>query len=218
MKHYPTMSREPVFGQECYIFEKLDGSQIRVEWTPKKGFRKFGTRTRLIDESTEIYGEAVSLLKREEEKLTKFLTSLYITYFEKLAKQERKRLVLTIYGEFYGASSQFGTHVLEEPHIVSLFDVEVYRFGFISPSEFLETFHDYLNVPLFFGEYEITKELVSKIRAMEGEWSQLSEGVVCKYVDKTSGSVMMFKIKTQEWLDCLRVYVHGDTELYKRLV
>lgn len=218
MKSYPTMSRIPVFEQNCHIFEKLDGSLIRTEWTPKKGFRKFGTRTRLIDESFKIYGEAVTLLKREEEKVTPFLTSLYKTYFEKLAKQERKRLVLTIYGEFYGPKSQFGTHDPIEPHIISFFDVEVYRYGFISPSEFLETFQGYFNTPIHFGEFEFTSELLSKIKNMESQWTYLVEGVVCKYVDKKTGNVMMFKVKTKEWLQRLRCYTGDNDSLYEKLV
>lgn len=45
MKQYPTINywNKGYFGESCYAFEKLDGSNIRAEWSKKQGWHKFGT-------------------------------------------------------------------------------------------------------------------------------------------------------------------------------
>jgi hypothetical protein len=43
MKTYPSISRD-IVGQPIYAFDKLDGSNIRAEWSKKNGFHKFGSR------------------------------------------------------------------------------------------------------------------------------------------------------------------------------
>ena len=35
-------------NETFYVFDKLDGSNIRAEWNPKKGFYKFGSRSQLL--------------------------------------------------------------------------------------------------------------------------------------------------------------------------
>ena len=43
MKGYPSIPREVQHSLNVYAFDKLDGSQIRAEWTQKNGFFKFGS-------------------------------------------------------------------------------------------------------------------------------------------------------------------------------
>lgn len=50
MKSYPSISKNPLLNKEVYLFDKLDGSNIRAEWGSKQGFHKFGSLTKLIDE------------------------------------------------------------------------------------------------------------------------------------------------------------------------
>jgi hypothetical protein len=45
-----------------YVFDKLDGSNIRSEWNRKRGFDKYGTRARLLGVDDEIFGEAIPLI------------------------------------------------------------------------------------------------------------------------------------------------------------
>jgi len=40
MLEYPTIKKE-VINIPIYAFDKIDGSNIRVEWGPKNGFYKF---------------------------------------------------------------------------------------------------------------------------------------------------------------------------------
>jgi hypothetical protein len=63
MKQYPSIPKEIRHDLYCYLFSKLDGSNIRAEWNSKKGFYKFGTKHQLIDEKSMPFGQAIPLLK-----------------------------------------------------------------------------------------------------------------------------------------------------------
>jgi len=45
MKSYPSIPGKHTNGIPLTVFDKLDGSNIRAEWSKKRGFYKFGTRT-----------------------------------------------------------------------------------------------------------------------------------------------------------------------------
>ena len=62
MKAYPTIEYKINGKIPVYAFDKLDGSNIRAEWTIKNGFHKFGSRRRLLDPNEEPLGEAVKLI------------------------------------------------------------------------------------------------------------------------------------------------------------
>jgi hypothetical protein len=68
MKAYPSIPRSTgMTFQEipnAYVFDKLDGSQIRVEWSRKRGWYKFGTRTRLFDQTDGQFGRAIPIFQR----------------------------------------------------------------------------------------------------------------------------------------------------------
>jgi len=56
MKSYPSIPRRVNFKLKYIAFDKLDGSNIRAEWTKKNGFYKFVSRTQLLSEQqTSIY-------------------------------------------------------------------------------------------------------------------------------------------------------------------
>lgn len=64
MKTYPSIPRST--GQsfqeyDAYVFDKLDGSNLRFEWSRKKGWVKYGTRRRLFDTTDPVFGEAITL-------------------------------------------------------------------------------------------------------------------------------------------------------------
>ena len=48
-------------GRSCIAFSKYDGSNLRFEWTPKRGWYKFGTRTQLVNASHPVFGPAVPM-------------------------------------------------------------------------------------------------------------------------------------------------------------
>ena len=66
--HIMPSSKAP--RQECVAFEKLDGSNIRVKYTNKKGFNLFGSRTQMFDKGHPFLGDAVGIFfNKYEDKL-----------------------------------------------------------------------------------------------------------------------------------------------------
>ena len=50
MKHYPKIEyyNKGLYGRDIIGFDKLDGSNIRCEWSRKRGWYKFGTKSMKI--------------------------------------------------------------------------------------------------------------------------------------------------------------------------
>ena len=67
MKPYPSISTKIRPDVPVYVFDKLDGSQIRAEWTPKSGFGNFGSRKRALESSHPWLGEAIALVRDKYE-------------------------------------------------------------------------------------------------------------------------------------------------------
>lgn len=63
MKDYPSIPKvlKDHIESDCIAFYKYDGSQIRVEWSKKKGWHKFATRGQLFDKSEKNFGCAVDI-------------------------------------------------------------------------------------------------------------------------------------------------------------
>ena len=133
MKEYPSI---PAISEVSvrdgntmvYAFEKWDGSNVRVEFSKKQGFHKFGSRRRLMDETDPMLGKAKGLIL---EKYTDPLAE----YFKE-CRVDRG----IAYFEFYGSSSFAGTHNPDDQHEVRLIDVELFKTGIIFPKEFLGQF------------------------------------------------------------------------------
>jgi len=70
MKTYPSIPKE-ISIKPIYAFDKLDGSNIRAEWSKKRGFYKFGTRRKLLDPNEEVFGCAILIQERYSEHLSK---------------------------------------------------------------------------------------------------------------------------------------------------
>ena len=50
MEQYPHIegSTKAPIGEPCIAFYKYDGSNLRFEWSPKKGWHKFGTEKNFL--------------------------------------------------------------------------------------------------------------------------------------------------------------------------
>lgn len=196
MKHYPSISRST--GQsfrefEAYVFDKLDGSNLRVEWTRKKGWDKFGTRNRLFDKSDPDFGEAIDL----------FLKTL-VPHIDPVVKEERWDQV-TIFMEFWGAQSFAGKHVKDDPKFLTLFDVNPYKKGILGPKEFLDLFGHFSTltdvphrIPKYLGRINWTRGFVERV--LKGDVADITfEGVVGKA--GSGHDLVMAKAKSQAWID-----------------
>ena len=99
MKSYPSISKDIILNENVYIFDKIDGSNIRAEWSKKKGFYKFGTKKCLIDENTPIFGKSIALIKQSYENQLSYVF-----------KKERIVDNVVCFFEFVGSNSFAGWH------------------------------------------------------------------------------------------------------------
>jgi hypothetical protein len=203
MKRYPSVDKK-IQHIPVWMFDKLDGSNIRVEWTRKNGLSKFGSRNQLID-STSFLGESIELIKEHENTLDNVF---------------RKKLRLnkaTCFFEFFGENSFAGNHY-KEKHKVVLLDVFVYKKGIIQANEFIKLFGDRVPTPNFLHRGYVGSEIVEQIKQNNFD-GMTFEGVICKgKMKKNMGFPPMFKIKSNGWLDKLRDYCGDDNNLFERLV
>lgn len=204
MKEYPLISRDQQYGTKVYGFDKLDGSNIRVEWSKKRAFYKFGTRHQLLGEDHPHLGEAIPLIKGNWEK---DLSDIFI-------KQRYESAVA--FFEFWGPNSFAGQHV-QEPHITNLIDVSPYKQGILGPDDFLELF-GHLDIAKLLFQGNFNHEVEQQVHKSELPGITF-EGLVCKRKkEKKFEMPRMFKCKTQAWLDRLKNYCNGNDVLYQKLL
>jgi len=202
MKPYPPIPRGVRKGTHVYVFDKLDGSNVRVEWTRKNGFNKFGRRNGLLDDSH-------AMLKREVPDL---IRDKYGDLLEEIFRKQRWQKV-TSYFEFHGPNSFAGYHEDEE-HTVTLLDASVHRQGFLEPREFLKVFR-YVDLPKLLHQGNFTADLKQAISdgTLEG---MTFEGVVAKGPCVSPGLPLMFKWKNLAWLQRLRCDCKSEAEYERR--
>jgi hypothetical protein len=195
MKSYPSIEYfGDYWGLPVIAFDKLDGSNLRFEWGKKRGFYKFGTRNVMIDEKSEQFGKAIPIfLKKYSESLEKIFKQ----------KEYRDTLSFVCFAEFLGKKSSYGQHEDGDEFDVTLFDVNQYKKGFIKPREFVKNF-GHLDIPKIVYDGNLNKEFV---RDVQDNKFDLKEGVICKgsIPGKKSDQLYYCKIKTNRWLDDLRI-------------
>lgn len=185
MKSYPSIPRD--FREfDAYVFDKLDGSNLRFEWSRKKGWYKFGTKTRLFDQSDTIFGPAIPLF---HETLAASLHDI--------AKKERYD-GLIVFCEFYGPNSFAGYHDPKDTKELTLFDAAPHKQGIMGPREFLKLFGN-LKIPRFLGKVNWTRGYVDRV------WNEEIEGVTFEGVIGKSKEgrhdLIMCKAKTRSWIE-----------------
>jgi hypothetical protein len=205
MKQYPSIQRlliDNIPNINFYLFSKIDGSNIRAEWNNKRGFYKFGTRHQLIDNNSKPFGASIELIKTKYEK--------DISDICKANKIEN----IVCFFEYYGPSSFAGNHNFDEQLDVILFDANPYKRGILPPSDFITLFGD-LDIPTVVHQGKITPNVYSSIR--ESTLPGVTfEGVVGKGMD--GKQLAMYKIKSQAWLDKLKIFCKDDESLFNKLV
>ena len=203
MKEYPSISRQIDRSLQIYAFDKLDGSNIRVEWSRKAGFYKYGSRTCLMDANHPELGQAVGLI---ESKYAQVLSDLFC--------KERWDHVVAFF-EFFGTSSFAGQHKKDESHDVVLIDVAENKKGIMPPNDFVRTF-GHLHIPAVVHIGRAGVEFEQSVR--DGTLPGMTfEGVVCKGVRK-GRHLTMFKIKSEAWINRLREFCKGDDRLFQKLL
>jgi hypothetical protein len=201
MKSYPSIPSIIQMGLPIYAFNKIDGSNIRAEWSAKHGFSKFGSRKRLLGEDQPVLVKAQDLIKEQEELVAG------------ICKKNRWNKIILFY-EFAGLNSCFGKHVDDDYHQVYLIDANLYKKGILPPREFIEHFHDINPAPLLYRG-NCTNSFVKSVK--DGTLVGIgSEGVVCKTKGR-GNEIVRFKIKSDAWYTKLREYCGSDDKLYEVL-
>jgi len=203
MKPYPSIPR--AVGQSffeipnAYLFDKLDGRNVRVEWTKKQQWHKWGSRHRLFDATDAEFAPAIPLFPQ-----------IYAEPLARIATKNRWQ-GLTVFLELWQQDSLGGVFVPEQPFQLTLFDVAPYKECQMGPREFMRTFE---GVPTakFLGMTNWTRGFVDQVR--RGEVAVTLEGVVAKAGERHK--LMLSKAKTQKWIDAILAR-YGE-EVGKKLI
>jgi hypothetical protein len=198
MKTYPSIQKSVGGDGLLHTFDKIDGSNLRFEWTRKRGWFKFGTRNRLFDESDPIFGEAIPLFRHT---LAEQLERIFMS-------QGWQKVV--VFTEFWGTQSFAGIHEPNDPKFLTLIDVSPHQRGIIDPKEFIKLFGEF--GPKYFGQVAWNKLFIDQVR--NGEMDLSFEGVVGKAL--RNKQVVMFKTKTQAWID--KVKLRYDEQKAKEII
>lgn len=192
----PGATKSRHVGKECMAFYKYDGSNLRWEWSPKRNWYKYGSRTQLFDESSEQFKDAIPLFKNG---MADQIASIITTEF---GKTER----IVAFTEYYGPSSFAGWHDSTEQKDLVLIDVSVYKKGFLLPQQFVDLFADQPWAAKLVYSGLMNQEFIDSVR--HSKPPILNEGVVCK------GDTWNAKIKTFAYLNKLKNRFGDDWEKY----
>jgi hypothetical protein len=212
MKEYPSIPRSVgnAFRElpNAYVFDKIDGSNLRFEWSRKRGWHKFGTRTRLFNQDDWQFGRALPIFQGTlAEPLAKIFTT-----------QRWDQCI--VFAEHWGPNSFAGNH--HEPGTnkpldpdermhLDLIDVAPHRQGLLGPAEFVRLFSNLPSAKLL-GRFHWTRGFIERVWRNEIEGITL-EGVVGKIGHGRTHDLVMAKAKTQAWVDKVRArYEPEDAE------
>lgn len=227
MKEYNSIPRllddGTLRGEQVVAFNKLDGQNFRVKYTPKgltkKQFTNFGSRTQLVDETNEQFGDAVRFFKQHYEDALRDI----------IVNNSGKKGIfngaeeITLFFEWYGPNSFAGFHQPGDEMHLCLFDVFVKKKGFVEPKDFIEIFcdDDRVETPDVVYVGKLTADFVQSIQ--DNDWTKegcqypnVKEGVVLKRSTRLPGQRLpMSKVKTKWWLE--KLHANFSEEDCKRL-
>ena len=172
--------------EQCIAFYKYDGSNLRWEYSPKRGWYKYGTRTQLFNAQTPLYNQAIQLYNDT-------IGPLVVEQVKQVYGPKTERI--TAFTEFYGPSSFAGSHDFDEAKILKLFDVSVYKRGFIPPKQFVQLFSTSEYSAAVIYEGSLSMQFIDNVR--NGAYP-VTEGVICK------GDGWSTKVKTRAYLERLK--------------
>lgn len=177
-----------------FAFNKEDGSNLRFEFSQKRGFYKFGTRNTMIDSNSTPFGFAIDLFM---DKYNKSLSEIF------KSKTYRNYLSFVVFAELTGTKSEYGQHDFENDIFdLTMFDISVYKKGLLPPKQFIDDFKDVGIVDVVY-QGNLNKSFIQDVKNNK---FGLKEGVVCKGLipNKKEHNLYYCKIKTNEWLENLK--------------
>lgn len=194
-----------LLNDAIYAFNKYDGQNFVVKYNARsKEFDSFGSRTQLVDETSEQFGNAVKIFKEtmQEEllRLIKKNTGKH-KLFEGITEIE-------FYFEYWGENSFCGMHQENDKMQLILIDIWLKKKGYVEPVDFIDFTND-SKIPsaevIYIGK--LNNEFIQSIKT--NDWTKedckfpsVKEGVVCKRSHQKKGQRLpKVKIKTEWWLN-----------------
>lgn len=200
MQQYPSINKEVIKDLDYYVFDKLDGSNIRVEFSLKKGFDKFGTRKKLMSDDSGILNLSKDLIMQNEKEVHDI--------FKKNKWQEG-----TLFFEFYGDKSFAGFHEENDNFKVKLIDAHIGKVGYLPPKDYIKAF-DNIDMAEFLGIFRLNQIVMKEIK--EGNFSGMTfEGVIGKAFIRNK--IIRCKVKNQAWIDKLKNKCGDDLKMFELL-
>jgi hypothetical protein len=203
MIEYPSITADIRRGVRIVAFDKLDGQNVRAEWTQKHGLHKFATKTRLLCPDEGVVRKAAIIIPEKYDALNKALRKTRVSK-------------AVCFFEFYGPNSVFGMHQEDDEHTATLIDIALHKRGILPPKEFIKLTRG-MEIPAVLYEGNCNEEFIRSVN--DGTLEGLgSEGVVCKGpFDRKLQRPVMWKIKRHDWYERLRRHCQGNDELFRRL-
>lgn len=177
------------------VFDKLDGNNLRFEFSKKQGWHKFGSRKMMIDATHEHFGPAV----------IHFMSGLDQDILKCFKRTPDK---LVVFAEWWGPNSFAGEHLPGEQLTLSVFDACVNNKGWLAPTDFRRTFEGEIPTPEWLGRFNWTRGFVHQVLVGNLDGITL-EGVVGKTMK--GNQLKMGKAKTKAWLD--KLYLKYNKEM-----
>ena len=188
MKTYPSISRyrdDRHLGFTGDTFAKIDGSNLRFEWEAKRGWFRFGTRRRVINEDHETFGSALEMFE-----------SNFAEHFERLAVN-KKWNGITVYCEFWGENSFAGEHDPQDEKFLTPIDVAIYKRGILEAAEFVKLFNDRFDLK-YLGNLAWDQTFVERVRNSKYPGMAV-EGVIGK--TGSGHKRLAIKLKSKIWIE-----------------
>lgn len=183
-----------IMGAPVIAFDKLDGSNIRIEWSKKRAFYKYGTRTQMLDRTNPTFGPAVDIFKEKYfDRLNEFFST---------DKDYRSLQSITIFLEYVGENSFAGQHEETDEMDIVLLDVWKHKKGWVEPKTFVKQFETF-GIPKIVYKGNLNLEFVKNVK---DDIYNLKEGVVAKgiqQIKRVDRKVWMVKIKVKNWYERL---------------
>lgn len=148
----------------------------------------------MFDESDLLFGQAIPI----------FMDTMADEILYRTTHIVKKPERITVFTEFLGPNSFAGSHNLDDPKWLKLFDVFLFKKGFVSPKQFVDVYGDMPQAAEVIYEGNLNKQFIMDVR--RGKYP-VFEGVIAKGIDFT------VKIKTSEYFERLR-HKFDDWEQY----
>jgi hypothetical protein len=207
MQEYPSIVKAFPPQGWLHTFDKLDGANVRFEYSKQAGFYKCGSRTRLFDATDPVLGGAVALFR---DGLERELTRIAM-------RGHWDRAV--VFCEYWGAETIGGINSGAVASRLTPFDVWLPTAGLLEPKLFVKRLGSL--GPRYHGRINWSRDFLESVR--DGSFDCSFEGVVGKRVERRKrrgkrGPKLQqkydwlgYKAKTQRWIDAIRARYDSET-------